>query len=77
MLESIKEQLLQSDKPLSNEELERLKKLVRPVESGYEGRETESRKEEIGWINVFRKPQLSDGDAEMSKWDQKDLQECA
>lgn len=77
VLESIKEQLLQSDKPLSNEELERLKKLVRPVESGYEGRETESRKEEIGWINVFRKPQLSDGDAEMSKWDQKDLQECA
>jgi len=48
------------------------------VESGHEGRETESRKEEIGWINVFRdrrKPQQLDGNAEMSKWDQEDLQE--
>jgi len=77
VLESIKEQL-QSDKPLSSEELERLKKLVRPVDTGYEGRETEeSHKEGISWINLFRssrEPQTSDGEAELSKWDQQDLE---
>lgn len=75
MLESIKERL-QSDKPLSNEELEKLKKLARPADStGHEGREKE---EEVSWTNVFRsraKPQASDG--ELSKWDQQDLEKCA
>jgi hypothetical protein len=77
VLESIKEQL-QSDKPLSNEELAKLKKLVRPVDStGHEGREKE---EEVSWTNVFRsrgKPQASDGESELSKWDQQDLEKCA
>ena len=76
VLESIKEQL-QSDKPLSNEELEKLKKLVRPVDTG---REAEHHKEEeVSWTNVFRsrKTQVLDGEAELSKWDQQDLENCA
>jgi uncharacterized protein YcbK (DUF882 family) len=75
VLESIKKQL-QSDEPLSNEELEKLKKLVRPVDVG---KEVESqKKEEISWTNVFRrKPQVSDGEPELSKWDQQDLEKCA
>lgn len=76
VLESIKEQL-QSDKPLSNEELERLKKLVRPVDTG---REAERHKEEeVSWTNVFRsrKNQVLDREAELSKWDQQDLENCA
>lgn len=77
VLESIKEQL-QSDKPLSSEELERLKKLVRPVDTGHEGRETGSQKEEISWINVFRgrKGRASDGEPEISQWDKQDLEKC-
>jgi len=71
VLESIKEQL-QSDKPLSNGELERLKKLARPVDTGHEQREVESHKE-VGWTNIFRGRKRSDAEAELSKWDQQDL----
>lgn len=75
VLESIKEQL-QSDKPLSSEELQRLKKLVRPVavDTGHQ-----ARKEEVSWTSVFRKKpqQTPDGETEMSKWDQQDLAKCA
>ncbi|KAF8802652.1 hypothetical protein BYT27DRAFT_7260949 [Phlegmacium glaucopus] len=74
VLESVKEQL-QSDKPLSNEELEKMKRLVRPVDTGQEGREPENQKE-VSWINIFRgrKDRASDGEAEISKWDQQDLE---
>jgi len=71
VLESIKEQL-QSDKQLSNEELAKLKRLVRPVD---EGREAESHKAEVSWTNVFRtSSQASDGEPELHKWDQQDLE---
>jgi len=70
VLESIKEQL-QSDKPLSNEELAKLKRLVRPVD---EGREAESHKAEVSWTNVFRTGRASDGEPELRKWDQEDLE---
>ena len=73
VLESIKEQL-QSGKPLSNEELDRQKKLARPVDNDRE------RHKAVSWTDVFRsarKPQLSDGVAELNKWDQQDLETCA
>ena len=90
VLESIKEQQqLPSDdskkKPLSSEELERLKRLVRPVVDSNgnddEGRREaeESQKESgVGWIlNVFRTRQKPSSDEKMSKWDQQDLERCA
>jgi len=70
VLESMKEQL-QSDKPLSNEELAKLKRLVRSVD---EGREAESHKAEVSWTNVFRTSRASDGEPELRKWDQEDLE---
>ena len=73
VLESIKEQL-QLDKPLSNEELAKLKRLVRPVD---EGRDTESHKAAVSWRNVFRASRASDGEPELRKWDQEDLEKCA
>ena len=73
VLESIKEQL-QSGKPLSNEELDRQKKLARSVENDRE------RNKAVSWTDVFRsarKPQPSDGEAELNKWEQQDLETCA
>ncbi|KIM36773.1 hypothetical protein M413DRAFT_448905 [Hebeloma cylindrosporum] len=74
ILEGIKQQL-QSNQPLSTEELERLKKLARPTivhttpgtkESG------DAKKErEVGWGSVFsgKKP----AEVELSKWDKQEL----
>lgn len=72
VLESIKEQL-QSGKPLSKEELDRQKKLVRSVDNDREHHKA------VSWTDVFRvrKPQPSDGEAELSKWEQRDLETCA
>ena len=73
VLESIKEQL-QSGKPLSNEELDRLKKLAaRSVEVDND----RERHKAVSWTNVFRSAQPSNGEAELSKWDQQDLETCA
>ena len=74
VLESIKEQL-QSGKPLSNEELDRLKKLAaRSVVDVDNDRE---RHKAVSWTSVFRGAQRSNGEAELSKWDQQDLETCA
>jgi len=70
VLESIKEQL-QSGKPLTNEELDRQKKLARSADDGREHHKA------VSWTEVFRsarKPQSSDGEAELSKWEQQDLE---
>lgn len=73
VLGSIKDQL-QSGKPMSNEELDRLKKLARSADNDRESHKA------VSWTNVFRsvrKPQPSDGEAEISKWDKQDLETCA
>jgi len=70
VLVSVKEQL-QSGKPMSKEELERLKKLSRFVDNDRESHEP------VSWTSVFRsarKPQPSDGEAGLSKWDRQDLE---
>jgi hypothetical protein len=68
VLQSISQQL-QSSNPLSNHELERLRRLVRPVQSPSEYQ----LKEHIGWKEVIfgRKPIDSSG---ISAWDQKDVE---
>ena len=73
VLESIKSQL-QSGKPLSNEELDRQKKLARSAEND------RARHTAVSWTEVFRsagKHQSSDGEARLSKWEQQDLETCA
>lgn len=70
VLESIKEQL-QSGKPLSNEELDRQKRLARSVDNNREHHKT------VSWTEVFRSARRSNGEAELSKWEQQDLETCA
>ena len=73
VLESIKEQL-QSGKALSNEELDRQMKLARSANNNREDHKA------VSWTEVFRsarKFQSLDGEAELSKWEQQDLQTCA
>ncbi|KAJ3508818.1 hypothetical protein NLJ89_g5551 [Agrocybe chaxingu] len=72
ILQSIKEQL-QSEKPLSREELDRLKRLARPSEkdialrAGLVG-------DDVKWGDIFRgKTPVWDRDEEVSKWDQQEL----
>jgi MoxR-like ATPase len=70
VLQSIKEQLL-SGKPLSNEELDRQKKLARSANNDRELHRA------VSWTEVFRsakKPQSSD---EFNKWEKQDLETCA
>lgn len=72
VLESIKEQL-QSGKPLSNEELDRQKKLARSADND------RKRDTAVSWTEVFRsarRPQSSAGEAELNKWEQQDLETC-
>ena len=74
VLESIKEQL-QSGKPLSDEELDKQKKLARSADTTND-RESHTT---VSWMEVFRsarKPRSSDGEAELNKWEQKDLETC-
>lgn len=72
ILESIKEQL-QSNKPISNDELERLKRLARTPEKTVETTEEES----IGWKEVFLGRKKAEDAPEMSKWDKKDMEKGA
>ncbi|CAA7260387.1 unnamed protein product [Cyclocybe aegerita] len=72
ILQSIKEQL-QSEKPLSREELDRLKRLARPSEkdialrAGLVG-------DDVTWGDIFSgKPPVLSRDEEVSKWDQQEL----
>jgi len=69
VLESIKEQL-QSGKLLSNEELDRQKKLARSADIN----DREIHKA-VSWSEVFRSSaRSSDGEAELSKWEKQDLE---
>jgi hypothetical protein len=71
VLESIKEQL-QSGKLLSNEELDRQKKLARFADDDREIHKA------VSWSEVFRSSaRSSDGEAELSKWEKQDLETCA
>ncbi|KAF8959961.1 hypothetical protein BDZ97DRAFT_1922565 [Flammula alnicola] len=72
ILESIKQQL-QSNKPLSTDELERLKKLARA--SAGDAELAAAPKEEITWGDIFggKKPVVAE-DEEVSKWDKQDLE---
>ena len=70
VLESIKEQL-QSGKLLSNEELDRQKKLVQSADNDREHHKA------VSWTDVFRSAQRSGGEAELNKWEQQDLETCA
>ena len=70
VLESIKEQL-HSGKLLSNEELDRQKRLARSADDGRELHKP------VSWSEVFsrtRKTQSLDG--ELNKWERKDLETC-
>ncbi|KAF8161493.1 hypothetical protein B0H34DRAFT_796276 [Crassisporium funariophilum] len=77
ILQSIKEQL-QSDTPISNDELERLKKLARSAAptNGADAGVTGGLREQVSWSDIFRgrKPTMMDGEQEVSKWDKQDLE---
>jgi len=74
ILEGIKQQL-QSNQPLSTDELERLKKLARPTTVGNtQGvkQSGEAKKDhEVGWGSIFsgKKP----AEVELNKWDKQEL----
>ena len=74
ILEGIKQQL-QSNQPLSTDELERLKKLARPTmvatTEGVKGSGEEKKEHEVAWGSVFsgKKPV----EVELSKWDRQEL----
>ncbi|KAG5654187.1 hypothetical protein H0H81_006569 [Sphagnurus paluster] len=71
ILESISEQL-RSNKAISGDELERLKRLARPLEHNpaTEGIPGES----IGWREIFLGRKKEEGAPEMSKWEKKDME---
>ncbi|KAF8075131.1 hypothetical protein FPV67DRAFT_1665863 [Lyophyllum atratum] len=69
ILESISEQL-RSDKPLSENELEKLRRLARPIERTPSDEVTG---ESIGWKEIFLGRKKEEG-TEMSKWDKKDVE---
>jgi hypothetical protein len=74
ILEGIKQQL-QSNQPLSTDELERLKKLARPttvdVTPGVKKSGEAKKEHEVGWGSIFsgKKPV----EVELSKWDKQEL----
>ncbi|KAG6918953.1 hypothetical protein DXG01_010192 [Tephrocybe rancida] len=70
ILESIREQL-QSDKPLSNEELVRLKRLARPIEHNAADGVPEKT---IMWREIFLGRKKAEGTPEMNKWEKKDME---
>lgn len=71
LLKSIAEQL-RLDKPLSKDELQRLKKLAQPVP---QSESLQTRPERvIGWGEVFFGRKNVDEGAGMSKWDAQDLE---
>ena len=72
ILESISQQL-QSNKPLSDNELERLKRLAYPVKDR-EYSVAGILKEEIRWKDVILGRKRSDGVADSTDWDKKDIQ---
>lgn len=74
VLESIKDQL-QSGKPLSNEELNRQKKLVRFVDDDDD--DDRERHKAVSWRDVFRSARKRQSSDELSKWEQQDLERCA
>jgi len=67
VLQSVKEQL-QSGKPMSNEELDRQKKLARSADIGREPHKA------VSWTEVFSSARKRVGEAEFSKWEQQDLE---
>jgi hypothetical protein len=74
ILEGIKEQL-QSNRPLSTDELERLKKLARPMvvttTEGMKDSGKSKKDQEVAWRSIFsgKKPL----EVELNKWDQQEL----
>ena len=72
ILESISQQL-QSNKSLSDNELERLKRLAYPVKDR-EYSVAGILKEEIRWKDVILGRKRSDGVADSTDWDKKDIQ---
>jgi hypothetical protein len=68
ILESISEQL-QSDKPFSTEEFERMKRLARPPEQPHSELDD---KDAIGWKEVILGRKKTND--EMSEWDKKDME---
>ena len=73
ILDSIKRQL-QSNEPLSTDELERLKKLARlsPADAA-----SPAEQDQVSWSDVFSGKGPVGKDLELSKWDQKDLETSA
>ncbi|KAG6840573.1 hypothetical protein C0991_005762 [Blastosporella zonata] len=70
ILESIRDQL-GSDKPLSNDELVKLKRLARPLERS--SGEVDPEKT-IGWGEIFGGRKKEERAPEMNKWDKKDME---
>jgi len=70
ILESIAEQL-RSDKPLSENELEKLKRLARPLERNPD---EEVLGGTIAWKEIFLGRKKAEGEPEMSKWEKKDVE---
>ncbi|GLB41655.1 hypothetical protein LshimejAT787_1002550 [Lyophyllum shimeji] len=69
ILESIAEQL-RSDKPLSENELEKLKRLARPLEHD----PAQEVGETVGWKDIFFGRKKKEGEPEMSKWEKRDVE---
>jgi uncharacterized protein YcbK (DUF882 family) len=68
ILESIKQQL-ESNDPLSTDELERLRKLARHTDNAI----AES-KEEVKWSDIFRGKKPVTSETAISKWDKQDIE---
>jgi len=69
ILESVSEQL-RSNKPLSEEELSRLRQLAKPPELKPEDGATGER---VTWSQIFRRSK-EQGEPEMSKWEKQDME---
>jgi hypothetical protein len=73
ILESIQQQL-QSNDPLSTEELERLKKLARHSSSSDAAvAAVAEKKEEVKWSDIFRGKKPVASDTTVSKWDKEEM----
>lgn len=71
ILQSISQQL-QSDKPLSNAGLQRLRRLARPPKDGEDSPESDL-KDAISWKEVVLGRKRSEN-AEVSEWDKRDME---
>ncbi|RXW23578.1 hypothetical protein EST38_g2247 [Candolleomyces aberdarensis] len=78
ILQQVRDQLRNTDKPVSWDEIERLKKLARPTQSEAEDKSDGRVLPEVklSWTDVFygRKLPKEEDEVVLSEWDKKDLE---